>query len=168
MTQIPVSPPTRAASHGEFKDRPIDLYTDGTRWAPGDRMPGENVVGQKPDESPADTSDLPPSGEQLLDMEDDKLSRFEALRRETEKEENLDGLHSEVEQDANTIQKWLQDRPPAGRADQPVPASPQLSPAAHHYEVDAGNVAAMGLMLGVLSVEAIRWGHRRLDTLRGR
>jgi hypothetical protein len=61
--------------HGEFKGQHVDLFTDGTRWAPGDRVPGENAVGQKPDRSPGDTSDLPSSGEQLLDMEDDKLSR---------------------------------------------------------------------------------------------
>ena len=154
--------------HGEFKGQPVDLYTDGTRWPPGDQERGENVVGEKPDKSPGDTSDLPPTGEQLVDMENDKLSRFEGLRRESEKEENLDGLHSEVEHDANTIQKWLQGRPPAGHAEQPVLTSPQIGPEAHHYEVDAGSLATMGLMLGVLGVEAVRWGHRRLETLRGR
>ena len=154
--------------HGEFKGEPVDLYTDGTRWSPGDQERGENVVGQKPDKSPGGTSDLPPTGEQLVDMENDKLSRFEGLRRESEKEENLDGLHSEVEHDANTIQKWLQGRPPAGHAEQPVLTSPQIGPEVHHYEVDAGSLATMGLMLGVLGVEAVRWGHRRLETLRGR
>jgi hypothetical protein len=154
--------------HGEFRNQPVDLYTDGTRWAPGDRVPGENVVGHKPAASPADTSGLPPPGDELPSIEDSKLSRFEAFRRETEKEENLDGLHSEIENDASTIQKWLQGRPPAGRADQPVPASPHISPVAGHYEVDAGSVAAMGLMLGVLSAEAVRWSHRKLEALRGK
>jgi hypothetical protein len=154
--------------HGEFKGQPVDLYTDGSRWSPGDREPGENVVGEKPDKPPGDTSDLPPTGEHLVDMEREKLSRFEGLRRESEKEENLDGLHSEVEHDADTIQKWLQGRPPAGHAEQPVLTSPQIGPEVHHYEVEAGSLATMGLMLGVLGVEAVRWAHRRLETLRGR
>src|SRR5262249_11286928 len=117
-----------------------------------------------PEKSPGDTSDLPPTGEQLLDMESGKRSRFEALRHEAEKEENLDGLHSEIEQDANTVQRWLEPHRPAGHPEQPVMMSTQAMP---DHMVDAGSLATVGLVLGVMAVEAGRWIHGKLERAKG-
>jgi hypothetical protein len=161
----PPSQEDRDRWQAEYQEYLRDAKSD--KDAAGGWDQGANVVGDKPDRSPGDASDLPPAGEQLLSMEEGRLSRFEALRRESEKEEVLDGLHGDLEHGADAIQKWLGQRLPVGHAEQPVPASPQRSPEGHHAEVSAGSVAAMGLVLAVMGIEAGRLVHRKLDTLRG-
>ena len=104
---------------------------------------------------------LKPSGEQLLDMESSKRSRLDAFRTEVEKEDALDGLHSEVEEDVKTLQGIL-DRPPEGHAVQAAPEAPaQLTPYAPPG-LDAGGLAAAGLMAGVLLAETGRRIHDML------
>lgn len=113
---------------------------------------------------PSDRRDLPPAGEELLESETGKRSRLDALRREWEKDDVLDGLHSEIEQDTNTIQSILQAHPPEGHPVQVVPDHPDVAPAVP-AGIDAGSVAAAGLMAGVVLVEAGRCFH---DMLRQR
>jgi hypothetical protein len=48
--------------HGEFKGRPLDLYTDGTRWAAADAPGLEETVSEK-----GDMPDRLPTGEELVD-----------------------------------------------------------------------------------------------------
>jgi hypothetical protein len=104
---------------------------------------------------------LKPTGEQLLEMEDDKRSRVDGLRRELERDEVLDGLHSEAEQDANTVQSILAARPPEGHPVQVVPDTPQLAPVTP-AGLDAGMMASSGLMVGVMLVELGRGFHKML------
>jgi hypothetical protein len=127
------------------------------------RETGTNVVGNKPDRSPADISDLPPTGEELVEMEGDKKSRFQGLWHEAEKEDALDGIHTELETDANTLHEWLTTRPPEGHAEQPVPVSPGIGPQVADHAIDAGNAATACLALGFVMVELGRRIHERLN-----
>jgi hypothetical protein len=141
-----------------------ETYLDWREEIAAGRERGANVVGDKPDRSPGDTSDLPPTGEELLEGETGKHSRLDGLRREWEKEDVLDGLHSETEQDFNTIQSVLEAHPPEGHPVQGMPDYPNVAPVVP-AGIDAGSVAAAGLMAGVVLVEA---GRRFHDMLRQR
>jgi hypothetical protein len=115
------------------------------------------------DEAAART-DLPPAGEELLESETGEHSRLDALRQELEKEDVLDGLHSEIEQDTHNIQSILEAHPPEGHPVQVVPDYPNVAPVVP-AGIDAGSVATAGLMAGVILVEA---GRRFHDMLRQR
>jgi hypothetical protein len=41
--------------HGKFGGQALDLYTGGTRWAPGERAGGENVAGRSRSGPPGGT-----------------------------------------------------------------------------------------------------------------
>jgi len=119
---------------------------------------GDSVVGPEPDKSPGDTSDLPPSGDELIEMESTKKSRFDGLLHEAEKEETLDNLHDVLDEDGTTVQKWLSARPPEGHPEQPVPvSSPHLIPGAPEHGIDGGNAATAVMVAGIVTVHMVRW-----------
>jgi hypothetical protein len=123
------------------------------------RDQGVNVVGDKPDRSPSDRSGLPPTGEELLEMEP-KESRAAALRRQLYKPESISDIKDVVEDGANGIQQFFE-RPPTGsHADVPVSA-PQISQ--HPPETaSAGDLTMAALTLGILVFEAGRRIHHKL------
>jgi hypothetical protein len=67
--------------HGEFKGRPLDLYTDGTRWAAADTPDTEETVSEK-----GTMPDRLPTGEELVDNAGEGSSLLERLRREVYEE----------------------------------------------------------------------------------
>jgi hypothetical protein len=137
-----------------------ETYLDWRKDVEAGRERGTNLIGDKPDRSPDDRSDLPPAGEELLSMEgSEKRSRLDGLRQEWERDEVLDGLHEEIEQDATTVQNILQARPPEGHPVQVVPDVPQISPV-NPAGLDAGTMAGAGLMVGVMLVELGRQLHK--------
>ena len=115
-------------------------------------------------QSPGDRSNPPPTGQELLESETGKRSRLDALRREFEEDDVLDGLHSQVEEATNTIQSILEAHPPEGHPVQVMPDHPNVAPVVP-AGIDAGSVATAGLMAGVVLVEA---GRRFHDMLRQR
>jgi hypothetical protein len=146
------SPEERARLHEAYQEY-LTEYTkeEGPGWEQG-----SNVVGEQPERSPGDTSDLPPAGQELLDMEGDKLSRFEKLRRETYKE--IDDIHDISQDDGDDLAK-LFDRPPmASHSEVPSghPVFDQPAPAG----VDGGHLVVAGLMVGILGVEGARYAGR--------
>jgi hypothetical protein len=122
------------------------------------RDQGADTVGSTPDRSPGDISGLPPPGDELTEMESSKGSRFDELVREAEKQENLDDLHDALQENANTIQKWLSARPPEGHAEQPVPTHhPHLIPWVPEHGIDAGSAASAVLAAGILTIHMAHW-----------
>lgn len=132
--------------HSEFKGRPIDLYTDGTRWAEADQPRGENVVGVSPG-----LPDLPPTGKELVDSAGEDSPRLERLRREMYRESDdlLDGL----EKNANLTSEIFSHPPTSSYQVTPVDG-PYISEA-QHSGVDAGSVATTAFVLGVLIDRAV-------------
>lgn len=155
------------------RDRVRKLYSEYLADVAGadrqsHRDQGTNEVGSKPEQSPGDISGLPPAGDELIEMESSKKSRFDELFREAEKEENLDGLHDAVEESAGTVQRWLSARPPEGHAEQSTPAHhPYLTPWAPEHGVEGADMAGAVLMTGLLTVHAARWIDDKLRHRRG-
>jgi hypothetical protein len=126
---------------------------------------GTNVVGEKPGRSPGDTSDLPPTGEELLSMEGDRESRLTRLRRETESPETFDNLQDSLEKNVNLAHDAFQRPEPTGSHTE-VPHQPEFT-APPHQATDAGQIAVAGLVVGVLGVELFRWVRHKVSPLKG-
>lgn len=77
-----------------------------------ERDRGTNVVGDKPDKSPGDTSDLPPTGADLLEMEGKDESRADKFRNKFygELEDVIDSTKDQVE----TVKDLLEGPSPTG------------------------------------------------------
>jgi hypothetical protein len=112
-----------------------------------------DVVGE-PGTGP--TADLPPTGEELVEMDSDKLSRFEKLRKEGHKELS-DAL--DVTAKGFDLGVGAFARPPTHAETRT--AQPDVVEAPHHA-VTAGEAAAGLLAAGVLMSELVRWGHGKL------
>lgn len=134
--------------HGEFKGRPLDLYTDGTRWAAADTPNMEETVTEK-----GDTPDRPPTGEELTENAEEGSSLLERLRREVyeESDDEIDIL----EKDANLVHDVFS-RPPTGSYEGTSPNQPYIH-GAQHSGIDAGSVATAVFTLGLVIDRAARW-----------
>ena len=116
------------------------------------------MVGARPDRSPGDTRDPPPPGKELREIEPGKKSRVHEVLREAEKDENLGDLEDAVEEDANTVQRWLSVRPPEGHAGQRVPGSvPHFTQTAPDHGIEGGDAASAVLVTGILTAHMARW-----------
>jgi hypothetical protein len=128
---------------------------------------GANVVGGKPDRSPGDTSDLPPTGEELVETADKEASRPEKLRNQFFKRlEDVDDSINDVAPEAQQILE--QQRPtghPAVVADVHSHWVPESVPDA---TPSVGSIAEVVLVLGVLADRAIHWSTRKVADKTGR
>ena len=134
--------------HGEFKGRPLDLYTDGTRWAAADTPDMEETVSEK-----GDMPDRPPAGEEPADNTGEGSSLLERLRREVyeESDDELDIL----EKEANLVHDVFS-RPPAGSYEGTSPSQPYIH-GAQPSGIDAGSVATAVFTLGLVIDRTARW-----------
>jgi hypothetical protein len=143
--------------HGEFRGQQIDLYTDGTRWAPGDRQEGENVAGKTPGTSPGDLSGLPPPGDQLVDTAGEDASLAERLRRETY--QNSGDLMDVLDKSGTTMQDVFSRPQPSGHDVSPV-GGPYVAPAPH-YGIQSGDVLSAVFVAGLLADRIVGWLRQR-------
>jgi hypothetical protein len=122
---------------------------------------GTNVVGDKPDKSPGDTSDLPPSGADLLEMEDEDESRFDKLRNEVYRE--FKEVADSAKDQAETAQDLVLRPPPAGHPEVAVNSRPAFGPEiSQHATVDVGSITELSLVLGVVGFQTGRWIHHKV------
>jgi hypothetical protein len=170
--------------HSEVRGQKLDFYTDGTHWVSGDavraaqaeaerkpgmqrhditgipamREQGRNIVGEKPDRSPGDTTDLPPTGEQLLEPDDGELPRPERLGRAIDR--GFDDIKDSAINLATTMQE-LWDMPGTGgrAASVAISKGPEVSPVPYQSP-DVGSIAELGVVAGVLAWHAY---HRTRD-----
>jgi hypothetical protein len=82
--------------------------------------------------------------------------------------EEFDDLSDAVSNNVDTVQQILETPSPTGHPEQPVMAGPQIQPNVLHTETDAGSIATMGLVIGILGFEGIRWAQHKIDEMRGR
>jgi hypothetical protein len=101
----------------------------------------------------------PPSGEELLEMEDDELSQPEQFRRMFYK--NVEDTHDVVTKGAKASQDMLGPKP-TGQAEIQIPEGGAVMIDAQHATVDAGSSAGAALVVGVVSAELIRWSSRKI------
>jgi hypothetical protein len=128
----------------------MGAYLDWRNEISAGREEGTNVVGAKPDRSPGDRRDLPPMGEELLDMDSDKLSRAEQFWHEFYKEAG--DVADAVEKEGG-MAIALTERPPTGsHTEVPTHQLAVSQPAADHA-TDSGQIALAGLVAGVLVFE---------------
>jgi hypothetical protein len=149
------------------RDRWHAMYQEFLQDTTAGRDQGVNIVGDKPDRSPGDTSDLPPSGEQLLHMEKEEASRFDKFRNELNRD--FGDISDVVKQKAETAQQILERPPPIGHPEVAVPAGPQIRPETQAHAIpDVGTVADIGLVLGVVGIQTGRWIRHKLAERQGR
>jgi hypothetical protein len=134
----------------------------GTGWEQG-----ANVVGDKPDRSPDDRRDLPPTGEQLLEPEDKGASRPERLQRRLDRK--FGDVADSVKNTASSVQEILSQPQPTGHPEVPVQVGPVLGPESQHYATpDASAIAELGLVVGVLGAHFYHWASGKASARRRR
>jgi hypothetical protein len=143
-----------------------DFGTKATaRDASGGRERGTNVVGDKPENSPGDTSDLPPTGEELLEMEgDDKKPRLEKFRDKFFDE--LEDINDATKEQGETLRSLMDRPPPAGHPEVAVNAGPMIRPEMpQHVTVDVGSAVELAMVAGVIGYQAGRWIEHKVEKL---
>jgi hypothetical protein len=134
--------------HSEFKDLPLDLYTDGTRWAAADTPRSEETISEKGDIPP----DRLPTGEELVDSAGEGSSLLERLRHGVYEES--DDETDILEKDANTFHDVFS-HPPASSYEG-TPAQPHVYETPHSG-IDAGSAATALFVFGLVIDRAVHW-----------
>jgi hypothetical protein len=140
-----------------------ETYLDWRQEVSAGREQGTNLVGDKPDRSPDDRSDLPPTGEELIDMESDSMSRFDRLRNHIYKQ--ADDITDVAEKTGNrALELW--ERPPTEtHAEIPIGHPEITNPAPP--ALDGGQLVLASLTVGMLGYELLRAVKNRVDTWKG-
>jgi hypothetical protein len=106
---------------------------------------------------------LKPTGEQILDMEGDTLSRADRFRKNVY--ERADDIKDVTEKTAGTLQGLLGAHRPTGHevaiTAEPAAETPPPQP------LDAGSIATAGLVVGLLADRAIHWAREWLRRPKG-
>jgi hypothetical protein len=145
------------------------LYAEdfATRHATAGRDRGFNVVGDKPVKSPGDTSDLPPTGGELVEMEDKDASRTEKFRSRLYK--SLEDIDDAINDTAPAVQGAMIQPPPAGSPGVMVDTHSHWSPeAAPDATPSVGGVAEVALVVGVLVDQVVHRIRHKVSTETGR
>jgi len=128
---------------------------------------GVNVVGERPSKSPGDISDLPPSGEKLLDLENPDASRMEKVRSMFDRD--FEGVHDAADKIVTAVRIVLDKPPPIGPPIVAVDTRPAwVAQGVAHATPDAGSVVELGLVLGVVGSHAVNWSRHKVAEMRGK
>jgi hypothetical protein len=126
------------------------------------RESGSNVVGDKPDRSPGDISDLPPTGEELLEAESDEATRPEKFRNKVYR--SFDDVTDAAKDQSEAVQNLLERPQPAGHPEVAVPSRPEIvSASSQQGPIDAGTMVETFLVVGVLGYELGRWLRHKVN-----
>jgi hypothetical protein len=155
------------------RDRARALYAEdfGGKNTTGDanaaRDHGINVVGDKPVKSPGDTSDLPPTGEELVEPDDENATRAEKVRNWFNKD--FGDIDDSVKNMVTPAQQLLDQPPPTGHPGVSVDTQPRWAPeSAPNATPDIGNIAELGLVLAVLGDRTFDYVRHKVAEMRGR
>lgn len=152
----------RARAEGQQAPRRYSI-TD----VPQMRDLGRNTVGEKEDRSPGDTSDLPPTGAELVETAGKDKPRLERLKNEAFQE--FDGVVGGVKEVADAILNAMSRPQPSGHPEVPVRDGPVIGPQeGHHIAPGADSVTQAILVGGVVGYQAVRWADHKIAELRRR
>jgi hypothetical protein len=145
------APPAITHYHSEYKDRTLDLYTDGTRWAAWDDSTPrpEDYIAHKGEIPP----DRPPTGEELVEGAGEESSLADRLRRGLY--ERLDDETDQLDKDAHLVHDVFS-HPPTGSYEGTPTATPHFDTPTHSG-VDVGSGATALLALGLVLDRAGAW-----------
>jgi hypothetical protein len=153
----PSTPADAVGNDGPAADGPVaDQQFTVVRIGPDARTVG--------DDAPTGIG-LKPTGEQLIEADDNKASRAERARKEFLSKENLSDAFDATNDWAKTGQD-LFSRPPAGQHVE-VPTQEPVISVIPHQGIDPGSVATAGLALGILGAEFLRRGRSKMEQRRG-
>lgn len=130
----------------------LDLYTDGTRWVSGDTvkaMEARNVVGEKEDRSPGDISDLPPTGEKLVETEDSDAPRPQRVGRKLFRE--VDDFVDAAKTETDAVSMALKNPGPTNMCIEGAPPTrgPEITDASPHPTPTPGAIVEATLYTGL-------------------
>lgn len=151
------------------RDRVRALYAEDfvSKHTGAGRDRGSNVVGEEPVKSPGDTSDLPPSGDELVETADEDAPRPEQFRNRLYK--RLDDIDDAVTNAVPTVQDVLVQTPPTGSpgaiADTHAHWAPESTPNA---TPSVGSIAEVVLVASILADRAIHWASHKVANETGR
>jgi hypothetical protein len=167
---------SRAQGHGDTwpppqadRDSARALYAEdfGSRHAAVGRDRGANVVGDKPARSPGDTSDLPPTGAELVETADEDKPRMEKFSNAFYK--GFDDIDDGAKTMVTSAKEFLDQPPPTGHAavvaDTHAHWVPESTPDA---TPGVGDVMEVVLVAGVLADRAFHWVRNRVNDKTGR
>ena len=164
----PAPSPARQGQGNEWtqadRDRVRALYEEDfgpRRTAPG-RDRGVNVVGKKPVRSPGDTSDLPPTGEQLAEMENQDAPRVERARNMFDRD--FHDFSDAASNFATTARQILEQPPPTGHPGVMVDTHSHWAPeSAPNATPSVEGIIEVAFVAGVLVDQAIHRLGRRIS-----
>lgn len=135
-----------------FHGKDLDLYTDGTRWVSGDAvkaMEARNVVGEKVDRSPGDISDLPPTGEELVETEESDVPRAQRLGRKLFRE--VDDVVDAAKTETDAVSMALKNPGPTNMCIEGTPPTrgPEITDASPHPTPTPGAIVEATLYTGL-------------------
>jgi hypothetical protein len=145
------------------------LYAEdfGPKPATAGRDRGVNVVGDKPVKSPGDTSDLPPSGKELLEKAEDDAPSAEKFRRKFY--EGVDDLSQGTTPMVNAAREYLEQPPPTGHPVVVTDSHPYFAPESPtNATPGVGDIIELALVAGVLADRTMHWGRRIIAEKTGR
>jgi hypothetical protein len=145
------------------RDSARALYAEdfGSKHATADRDRGTNIVGDKPARSPGDTSDLPPTGAELVETAGEDKPRVEKFSHAFYK--GFDDIDDGAKTMVTSAKEFLDQPPPTGHAavvaDTHAHWVPESTPDA---TPGVGDIAELVLVAGVLADRAF---HRVRNTV---
>jgi len=120
------------------------------------------VAGHKPNRSPGDISDLPPTGEQLFEAESDEAARPEKFRNKVCRA--FDDVTDAAKDQGEAVQDLLERPRPAGLPEAAVPNRPEIvSASSQQGPIDAGTMVETFLVVGVLGYELGHWLRHKVN-----
>lgn len=126
---------------------------------------GINVVGDKPRASPGDTSELPPTGKELAEPDEKDATRAEKRRNLFDRD--FGDIDDSVKNMVTTVQQIMDQPPPSGHPGVVVDTQPQWGPeSVPNAAPDIGNIAELGLVLGVLSSRTFGYVRHKVAEMR--
>lgn len=124
---------------------------------------GRNTVGEKEARSPGDTSDLPPTGEELPENADQDKPKMERLKNKLYRE--IGDVNDAAKNQAESVRDAFAHPQPTGHAGVPVPGPAVAPQEAQHGGASPDSVTQLIVVGGVMGYQTARWVQHKINEL---